>query len=296
MIWFFGTFIYGYSIFLILQELTIYFGRVRLVDKHVQLNSTLLLRVSLPLAECLDEQLKNIFPSFQLNDFAPDYIKKIMQEAGVVHLPFSLLVYQSILLSLPFSFLFILTWSKILLLMVLTAGLLPWLWLRSIRNSRQASIRKEAVPLLMQLRLGIMAGLDLNQSIIRIINLNRSSLDKKNNEIGKLLPLLQNDLSAGYVVAGWNNFDERASSEIISDIVRTITQSVELGSPIYENLTSLQLRMRNQSLNKAERAGALATQKLLLPLVTCMLPAYFMLTFGGLIARFYYGELGAIFP
>ncbi len=72
-----------------------------------------------------------------------------------------------------------------------------------------------------------------------------------------------------------------------------LLQSMELGTPLAPLLLAEARQMREERLQQLERKGAAAGQKLLFPIVFCILPSIFIIIFAPLIIRWMQGGLEA---
>ena len=67
-----------------------------------------------------------------------------------------------------------------------------------------------------------------------------------------------------------------------------LIQAEKMGSSISDILKSQAIRMRQERFMKAERAGAIASQKLLVPMMLLIFPIIFIVIFGPYILKFIY--------
>ena len=72
----------------------------------------------------------------------------------------------------------------------------------------------------------------------------------------------------------------------ISSFVALLVQADELGASIGPVLRAQSELLRTQRFQAAEKAGAQAAQKILFPLVFCILPAVFIVIFGPIALSF----------
>ena len=87
----------------------------------------------------------------------------------------------------------------------------------------------------------------------------------------------------------------RSGSADLSAVVSLLVQADALGTGVGPVLRVFSRRLRARRLSRAERSGAAAAQKALLPLALCIMPATFVVVFGPLVARFASGGIEAFF-
>ena len=85
------------------------------------------------------------------------------------------------------------------------------------------------------------------------------------------------------------NLAFRVNMTEINSFVSLLVQADELGASIGPVLRAQSDLFRTQRFQRAEKAGAAAAQKILFPLVLCILPAVFIVIFGPIALSFLYG-------
>ncbi|MBI4238596.1 MAG: type II secretion system F family protein [Deltaproteobacteria bacterium] len=158
---------------------------------------------------------------------------------------------------------------------------LPGVWLRCAWLARCHSIER-VLPMVMELlATAVAAGLDLTSATARVAEALPDS------PLRRLLDQLRADLVVGVgQAAAWRGFAVRAAVPAVERFVALLAQAQRLGTPIAELLQAQAVALRTERFQHAERRGAVASQLLLLPTIICILPAYFCLVLGGLIAGF----------
>src|SRR5207302_11160008 len=86
------------------------------------------------------------------------------------------------------------------------------------------------------------------------------------------------------------NFAYRINMSETSSFAALLIQADRLGASIGPVLRAQSDLLRTQRFQRAEKAGAAATQKLLFPLVLCIMPAVFIVIFGPILLNFIYGN------
>ena len=87
----------------------------------------------------------------------------------------------------------------------------------------------------------------------------------------------------------------RAQVPAISSLAALLIQADLLGTGIGPVLRVSAERLRLERFARAERAGVVAAQKALVPLVFCIMPATFVVVFGPLVVRVATGGIAALF-
>ncbi len=81
---------------------------------------------------------------------------------------------------------------------------------------------------------------------------------------------------------------ERVDTEDMRSFVAILVQAQKMGASIADTLRDQSARIRRERFLRAERAGAVASQKLLLPMILLLLPILFGIIFGPYIIKFVY--------
>lgn len=157
-----------------------------------------------------------------------------------------------------------------------------WLLCRVYRlqQQRRESLQLRLPFVLDALQLMVEAGLDLVQALTRIAERERTG------SLAQELKRFQRELCTGMsrrsALAG---FGRRIGLEVIDELILLLMQAERMGTPVAPLLSDCARRLREERLMQAERKGVAATQKLLLPLICCILPATFLVIFGPLAVR-----------
>lgn len=157
---------------------------------------------------------------------------------------------------------------------------LPWIDVRCARATRQRELEREWERMLELLALALDAGLELFTAVAKIFD--------------QLPPSVLRSLMEGWYreirlgrrpETAWRNVALQARVAAIEVSVALLVQALRFGTPVAAILRSQARMVREARLRRAEHAGAVASHKLLLPVMVCMIPAYFLLTFGGILVR-----------
>jgi tight adherence protein C len=142
-----------------------------------------------------------------------------------------------------------------------------------------------AMPYVMdRLTLSVEAGLDFVAGIGKVVEKSQPS-----PLIEEMRSVLQEIQVGNTRQQALRNLSTRVQMQEISSFVSLLVQADELGASIGPVLRSQSDLLRTQRFQRAEKAGAAAAQKILFPLVLCILPAVFIMIFGPIALSFLYG-------
>lgn len=162
------------------------------------------------------------------------------------------------------------------------AGSYPYVWEFLQEKKKRRLIEREIPFMLDLLALSVAAGQDFIQAIQKIVAvLPRSYLTE---ELKKMLF----DIQLGKTrVAALQAFQRRISIGSLSNWVSLLIQGFKWGSPVAPLLADAADTAREFRLIRAEQSGIAASQKMLVPLICCILPSSFLILFGPLMVRFF---------
>lgn len=163
------------------------------------------------------------------------------------------------------------------------------LWLRSRMRSRREAFERELPFALDMLTLCVEAGLDLGQAIARVAAKSRGVAACELRKV---------DAAIRVGVRRKDALCSMASSmdiPSVSAFAALLAQSERLGSGVAQLLRSTSERVRDERFARAEKRGAVAAQKLLLPLIVFIMPATLIVVFGPLFVRIATGGVEALF-
>lgn len=165
----------------------------------------------------------------------------------------------------------------------------PLAWLRARARRRRGAIERELPGALDWLALSVEAGEGFAQALGRIAaqlapGLLRSELSRLDAAI-RMGATRREALTA---------MARRAQVPAVSSLVALLVQADLLGTGIGPVLRVSAERLRLERFARAERAGVVAGQKALLPLVLCIMPATFVIVFGPLAVRVATGGMAAL--
>lgn len=172
----------------------------------------------------------------------------------------------------------------VLILMCAFGFIFPDQWLNGRVQLRQREILK-AMPYVMDLlTLSVEAGLDFVAGIGKVVE--KSNPSPLIEEFRLFLQEIQVGNTRQQAL---RNMAFRVQMSEISSFVSLLVQADELGASIGPVLRAQSDLLRTQRFQRAEKAGAAAAQKILFPLVLCILPAVFIMIFGPIALSFLYG-------
>lgn len=176
------------------------------------------------------------------------------------------------------------------LLLGIVGFVYPHLWLSSKIKKRSKEIIKVFPDFVSTLTLSVEAGMDYFGSMVRYIETaDKTSLRDEIEKVVKEVRLGSNRETA------LKSFASRVALQPITNFVAILVQATQLGTSIGIVLKAQAEKLRRERFEAAERAGALASQKILFPLIFFIMPAVFLLIFGPLIVRLVSGGLESLF-
>ncbi|OLN30390.1 Type II/IV secretion system protein TadC, associated with Flp pilus assembly [Desulfovibrio sp. DV] len=166
-------------------------------------------------------------------------------------------------------------------------GLLyPYWWLYDKKTTRQKTITRSMPDVVDMLALSTAAGLDFQAGIKRIRDL-ASGRDPFVAE----LALVHHNVTLGMSMEdALTLMAARVDTPEMYSFSSILVQAQKMGSTIADILKDQAARMRQDRFLAAERAGAVAAQKLLLPMVLFLFPIIFGVVFGPFVMKFLYNR------
>lgn len=166
----------------------------------------------------------------------------------------------------------------------------PDIWLDGRVKARQKLILRQMPYVMDLLTLSVEAGLDFVSGIAKVVEKARPG------PLIEELSFYLHEIQVGTTRAqSLRNFAYRVNMPQTSSFSALLIQADQLGASIGPVLRAQSDLLRTQRFQAAEKAGAAATQKLLFPLVICIMPAVFIMIFGPILLNFIYGT-GVIGP
>lgn len=166
----------------------------------------------------------------------------------------------------------------------------PYLWLWSLVASRHEKIKREFAGFVTNLTLMVEAGLDFISAVTRIVRGMKPSPLRE--ELGRMLSEIQLGSSRS---AALRSLAGRVGVPQVSTFALVLIQADRFGTSIGQVLRAQAARLRRERFEAAERKGALASQKLLFPLVFFIMPSVFVVVFGPIFIKVVTGGLSGLF-
>ena len=162
----------------------------------------------------------------------------------------------------------------------------PHLWLSSVIKKRLKEIVRNLPDFVSTLSLSVEAGLDWFGGIVRYIEgAEKSPLTE---ELSKMVSEVRLGASRE---AALRNLADRVEAQPVRNFAAVLIQATNLGTSISQVLKVQADKLRRERFEAAEKAGAMASQKILFPLIFFIMPAVFLLIFGPLIVKLFTGGL-----
>lgn len=162
--------------------------------------------------------------------------------------------------------------------------LLPHIYAKREKNARAKAVLKDLPFFLDLLALSTEAGLDFIGAVQRITE------KSENSVLANELSLVLRDIKLGSARSdAMKAMAHRLDVPEITSFVSVLVDADSTGASIAQVLKDQSEQMRLERFVRAEKAGAQASQAILLPLMIFILPAVFIMVFGPVILQFYYG-------
>ena len=152
------------------------------------------------------------------------------------------------------------------------------------RKAREREILRALPGSVDVLSLSVEAGLEFLTAIQRLVE--RGGLGALREELATILNDIRLGKSRGDAL---KSFSQRVEIPEVSSFVSVLVQADMLGASIGPVLQQQAERMRVERFQRAEKAGARASQKILFPLVLFIFPAVLIVIIGPVALQFIYG-------
>ncbi len=207
----------------------------------------------------------------------------------IVAVPPLVLAIQSVILAIGFGGLIAIITpvarGLVTTLAISLAAALPWFDLHVFVRRRRAALTREWGRFLDLLALCMEAGLELLPAVAALLDAMAPSV------LQRLLRQWYQEMRLGQSrEAAWRHFVHHAQHPEIGVHVALLQQAQRFGTPLGDILREQAALFRERRLHRAELAGAVASHKILVPVICCIMPAYFLLTFGGILIRVLMGD------
>ena len=191
---------------------------------------------------------------------------------GFVLAPFFLLGGIAIFSNQP-----ILNYLSIAILAGVFAFVLPNYWLKTMISRRQHQLRHALPDALDLMVVCAEAGLGLNSAISRVAD----EISVQHPELADELQLVMMQTRAGMDNReALKELERRTGLDDISAFVTTLLQAMRFGTSISQSLRIFSDDMRDKRLQRAQEKAARLSLTMLMPIVLCMLPMFFLILLG----------------
>lgn len=170
--------------------------------------------------------------------------------------------------------------------MALIGWLFPSIYAGSERKRREKSVRLDLPFFTDLLALSTEAGLDFVGAIQRIVDKADSS-SVLAEEFATVLQDIKLGSSRSDALKGMG---DRLDMNEITSFVGVLVDADSTGASISQVLKDQSIQMRLERFVRAEKAGAQASQAILIPIMLFILPAVFIMVFGPIIIQFVNGK------
>lgn len=170
---------------------------------------------------------------------------------------------------------------------VIGSGVAGWFypdfWVKQRIEARQKSIRKSMPFIVDLLALSTEAGLDFIGAIGKVVE--KAMPGPMVDEFSQLLKEIKVGSSRSDAM---REMALRIDMTEVSSFIAILISADQMGASIGKTLRQQSEQIRNERFVRAEKEGAKAASKLLLPLVVTILPAVLLMTFGPFLLGFLY--------
>ncbi|MGH7755797.1 MAG: type II secretion system F family protein [Vulcanimicrobiaceae bacterium] len=157
----------------------------------------------------------------------------------------------------------------------------PFSQLKSAIRKRKNAIQRGLPDLLDMLASTVQAGLSFNAAL-------NQSQDVSGGPLSEEIKAVLSEIRLGRSRAdALKSMASRVRQEQLSTVVTAIVQAERLGSNLAAVLEELAEEVRNRRMMRAEELANLMPTKMVLPMALFMLPALFVMIFGGVAAQYF---------
>jgi len=171
----------------------------------------------------------------------------------------------------------ILSYLNVAILSGVLTFILPNYWLKWMIRRRQQVLRQALPDALDLMVVCADAGLGLNSAINRVAY----EIGAQHPELAEELQLVMMQTRAGMDNrSALKELERRTGLEDISAFVTTLLQAMRFGTSISQSLRVFSDDMRDKRLQRAQEKAARLSLTMLIPIVLCMLPMFFLILLG----------------
>lgn len=158
----------------------------------------------------------------------------------------------------------------------------PYLWLYEKKKQRQEKIRLSMPDIIDMLSLSVEAGLSFNAAVQKVCDVYRHDKDPF---VVELYLMDQNIRLGRSRDEALKIMADRVDLMELDSFTSILIQANKMGSSIAETLKAQAERMRAERFLNAEKLGAQASQKLLIPMMIFIFPVIFIVIFGPYVVK-----------
>ncbi|AGH94750.1 type II secretion system F family protein [Pseudobdellovibrio exovorus] len=163
---------------------------------------------------------------------------------------------------------------------------MPQMHCKGTKKQRELSVRADMPFFIDLLALSVEAGLDFFGAIQKIVD----KVADKDSVLAEEFKIVLKDIKIGSSKQeALKEMAARIDIPEITSFVAVLIDAEASGASISQVLKDQSVQMRLERLLRAEKAGARASQLILLPLMMFILPAVFIMVFGPIAVRMIYG-------
>ncbi|MCB0357469.1 MAG: type II secretion system F family protein [Bdellovibrionales bacterium] len=165
-------------------------------------------------------------------------------------------------------------------------AMFPHMHCQTAKNKRYVSVIRDLPFFIDLMALSTEAGLDFVNSIQRIVDKSSESV------LAEEFSIVLKDIKLGSSRAdALKNLSERLDIPEMTSFCSVVIDADYTGASIAQVLKDQSIQMRTERFVRAEKAGAKASQLILVPMMIFILPAVFLVVFAPIILQFFYGGL-----
>lgn len=164
---------------------------------------------------------------------------------------------------------------------------LPQIHAKGEKRNRELSVRADLPFFIDLLALSVEAGLDFFSAIQKIVDKAQGTNSVLADELGIVLKDIKIGASKTQAL---KDMAERLDMNEVTSFVAVLVDAESTGASISQVLKDQSVQMRLERFVRAEKAGAKASQTILIPLMLFILPAVFIIVFGPVAVSFMYGK------
>lgn len=172
------------------------------------------------------------------------------------------------------------TYIAVTVMMGAGGAYLPFSRLSAAAKKRKADIQRALPDFLDMLASTVQAGLGFNAALAHAVDVAAGPLGE---EIKAALSEVRMGRSKADALRG---MADRVKQEQLSSVVTAVVQAERLGSNMAQILDELAEEVRNRRMMRAEEIANMMPTKMVIPMALFMLPALFVMIFGGIVAQY----------